>query len=310
MFCGIDLGGTNTVVGLVAENGKLIDKSSVKTTDVSELISTISKDIRDMTAKSGLPLQGIGIGAPCGNYYEGTMVSPMNLFFKGIIPLVSLFKEEFPDIPVYLTNDANAAAIGEKMYGAGKDLKDFVLITLGTGLGSGFIVNGELVHGANGMAGEMGHVIIEEGGRQCNCGRKGCLERYAAAEGIVQTYSELCGGRKKSSAATTVKDIFDLAAKGDECAVKTFDRTGRMLGAALANMALITAPSHVIIFGGIMNAGDLLLNPMRESFEEHLMESFRNSIIIQRSALMEDNAAVLGAAALAQHQLLKQTINF
>ncbi|MDR1974050.1 MAG: ROK family protein [Bacteroidales bacterium] len=313
MFCGIDLGGTNTVAGLVSEDGKLIDSGSAKTTSfkaVSDMIDTMSNIIRDMTAKSGQPLQGIGIGAPCGNYYEGTMVSPMNLSFKGVIPLVSLFKEAFPGVPVYLTNDANAAAIGEKMYGVGKKLKDFVVITLGTGLGSGFIVNGELVHGANGMAGEMGHVIIEENGRQCNCGRKGCLERYAAAEGMAQTYNEICEEKGNKVSATTVKDIFDLAVKGDDCGIKTFDRTGRILGAALANMALVTAPSHIIIFGGIMNAGDLLLNPIRESFEEHLMESFRNSIIIQRSALMEDNAAVLGAAALAQHHLMKKVINF
>jgi glucokinase len=313
MFCGIDLGGTNTVAGLVLEDGKLIDSASEKTgsfKSVSDMIEVMSKHIKEMTAKSGLPLQGIGIGAPCGNYYEGTMVSPMNLFYKGLIPLVALFKEVFTDIPVYLTNDANAAAIGEKMYGAGKKLKDFVVITLGTGLGSGFIVNGELVHGANGMAGELGHVIIEEGGRQCNCGNKGCLERYAAAEGIVQTYNETCSKHKKKASAVTVKEIFDLAVNGDECARETFNQVGHVLGAVLANVAHITAPSHIILFGGIMNAGDMLLDPIRESFEEHLMESFRHSIIVQRSALMEENIAVLGAAALVQHHIQKKAITF
>ncbi|MDR1739172.1 MAG: ROK family protein [Bacteroidales bacterium] len=314
MFCGIDLGGTNTVAGLVSEDGKLIESVSEKTKSfksAEDMVKVMSKHIKEMTEKNRQPLMGIGIGAPCANYNDGTMVNPMNLFaIKGIIPLVALFKDEFPKTPVYLTNDANAAAIGEKIYGAGKELRDFVVITLGTGLGSGFIVNGELVHGANGMAGEMGHVIIEENGRQCNCGRKGCLERYAAAEGIMQTYAEICKKKNQEVKCSEVKEVSDLAAKGDECALETYKYAGEILGAALANMALVTAPSHIILFGGIMNAGDLLLNPIRESFERHLLDTFRNSIIIQRSALPEENIAVLGAAALAQHHVFKNKITF
>ena len=288
MFCGIDIGGTHISVGLVSSDGNIACSETVHTRTVAgaeDIIDVLADIIFRLKKQSGSPLKGIGIGAPGGNYYEGTMVSPSNMKIKGIVPVVALFKKKFPDVPVYITNDANAAATGEKVYGAGKELTDFVVITLGTGLGSGFIVNGQIMYGANGMAGELGHTIAVEGGRQCKCGRRGCLERYVAAEGILITYREVCSEMGVVPSANTAEDIYSLAVKDDGPAKETFLRTGNTLGASLATMAMITAPSHIILFGGITNGGEYLLSPTRNSFEEHLLESFRNSIIIQRSAI-------------------------
>lgn len=297
MICGIDIGGTNTVVGFVDKKGKILQEFGLKTVDYTNIESYVNDISIIIEEFAGSTLEGIGIGCPNGNYSTGCMHTPPNLPFKGVIPLRSIFENLF-NVPVVLTNDANAAAIGEMVYGGAKNLKDFVTITIGTGLGSGIVANGKLVCGFNGFAGELGHTIIVPNGRPCGCGRKGCLERYVSASGIIATYKEL-GGKDVES----FKVINNLAQERDITALQTMEQTAYHLGLALANMVAITAPGHIFLFGGVVNCGSVLIEPTRKYMESFLLFSYQNKIKICVSELQNKNAAVLGTAALVQNEI-------
>ncbi|MEI6816650.1 MAG: ROK family protein [Bacteroidota bacterium] len=305
---GIDIGGTHTVIGLVDEIGTIVGSSSFSTTDFPDInvyVNEISKHI--VTIHSSLndesTIKGIGIGAPNGNYYRGTIEHAPNLVWKGIVPFVEMIKIRTGIKDVVLTNDAKAAAIGEMIFGGAKGMKDFIVITIGTGLGSGIVSNGNIVYGYDGFAGEMGHVIVKRDGRMCTCGRKGCLEAYVSKRGIIQTYMELkeinC---KLESAEITPAYISELACKGDEIALNVFEETGRILGQTLADSACYLEPEAIFIFGGIAQSGDLLLTPIRIYMEQNLHNIYQGKIKIIPSALPGNTAAILGAAALIWKQ--------
>jgi glucokinase len=311
VVAGMDIGGTNTRFGLVDEKGKIIVRDSVSTTDFSEaidLVKVISKKINEEVKSTKSQLKGIGIGAPNGNYFKGTIEFAPNLKWKGIIPLAKYFKEEL-SVPAVLTNDANAAAIGEQYFGAAKGIKDYIFITLGTGLGSGIIVNGELVYGHDGLAGELGHVIVIQHGRQCGCGRKGCLEQYCSATGIVKTYFEILRNGSQEildsidQSRVDAKYIYEKALAGDEAAFYAFNYTGELLGFALANAVAFTSPEAFFLFGGLAQAGELLFNPTILSFEKNVMAIWKNKIKILPSGLPESDAAILGAASLMWNEI-------
>ena len=305
---GIDIGGTNTVFGLIDNEGHCLAKSSLPTTDFDTpegLIEVISKYVKDILPSLGnVSLQGIGIGAPNGNFYRSSIEFAPNLSWTGIILFKPLFKKHF-DVPVFVTNDANAAAIGEMTYGVAKGVKDFIIVTLGTGLGSGVVSNGELVYGHDGFAGELGHYIIEENGRLCSCGRKGCLENYVSASGVVKTAKILLSQSDKSSLLRafsgdmTAKKIAEAAIQGDEIAVETYDFTTRKLGFALANAITITSPELIVLYGGLANSAELLVDSTKKYMEEYLLNIFQNKVSILPSSLKGGNAAILGAGALA-----------
>lgn len=311
---GIDLGGTNTRIGLVEESGKIIEVIKFKTYDHKELndfVETLAEAIVSIAQKYNLPKECIkaGIGAPNGNYYNGTIEQAPNLPFKGIVPLVNLLKESLKtksySAKVVLTNDANAAAMGEKIYGKAKNVRDFVMITLGTGVGSGIFVDNKLVYGKSGFAGEAGHAIVQPEGRACGCGRHGCLETYCSATGIVRTAKELLKNESTPSLLRainqdmiTAKDISEAADKNDPLALRCFDITARYLALGLANVAVITSPEVIFISGGLSKAGEKLFKPLREYFEQFLYPVFRNTISIEPSALEDNEVAILGAASL------------
>jgi glucokinase len=305
---GIDIGGTNTVIGIVDKKGKIYYQSSISTqkhADVDDYISEIYTIIEagKKKIKEEFELVGIGIGAPNGNYYKGTIEHAANLRWSGIIPFTSLFKKYY-DIPVFLTNDANAAAIGEMIYGGAKNMKDFVVITLGTGLGSGIVVNGKLLYGYDGFAGELGHTIVEPNGRRCNCGRQGCLETYVSATGMVRTVFEQMAFNIESSelrdipySEMTSKKIFEAAQKHDFVALQTFKRTAELLGKAIADYVAVTSPEAVFLFGGVANAGTMLFEQVQYYMEKYMLSIFSNKVKLLPSDLGED-AAILGSSAL------------
>lgn len=310
---GVDIGGTNICLGVVAPDGSVLTRSQFRTDafdDGTVFVDDLSKRITELMAnheaKHGATVwQGVGIGAPNGNYRSGSIEEPPNLRFKGVTPIVSLLKERLHLSAIKLTNDANAAAIGEKIYGAARNYSDFIMITLGTGLGSGIFVNNQLVYGHDGFAGELGHISVIPDGRYCGFGRRGSLENYCSATGIRRTYFEMIAQRgggtsldHKPLGEITAKDIADAADAGDEIAMATMDFTGRILGEALASTALVTSPAAFFLFGGPVKAGDVLLEPTRRSFERHLSPPFKNKIKIVESALPMGDAAVMGAAAL------------
>ena len=297
---GIDIGGTNTVFGLVDEEGKLLKRDSVPTksfTEAIELVDFVSDKLHKLLSPEQ-ELMGIGVGAPNGNFYKGTIEFAPNLKWKGVVPLAELF-EKRNNCKVIITNDANAAAMGELLFGAAKGMKNFLFITLGTGLGSGIVVNGEVVYGHDGFAGELGHVIMLQDGRACGCGRKGCLETYCSATGIVTTYRSFFSDN--SSAETdsiNAQLIFEKAMQGEKAALQSFEYTAEILGWALANSVAYTSPEAIFLFGGLALAGDVLFEPVRQSFEKNLMTVYQNKIKILPSALSENSAAILGAASL------------
>lgn len=313
---GIDIGGTNTVLGLVDGQGKCLAEASIPTLaneDAGSLVARLAETIREMYAplSDRCVILGIGIGAPNANYYRGTVEDPPNLNWKGVTPLVAFFKERF-DIPVVVTNDANAAALGEMRFGAARGMRDVIVITLGTGLGSGIVANGELVYGADGFAGEIGHSIVDPQGRWCGCGKRGCLETYASATGICRTVFELlCNMRDESELRDvsyrelTAKRVTEAARKGDAIALAAFDYTGRILGMKLADSVAHTSPEAIILFGGLAHAGDLLFAPTRRSMEEHLLGIFKGKVKLLPSSLPAGNTAVLGAAALSWTEWLR-----
>ncbi|WPJ95043.1 ROK family protein [Coraliomargarita algicola] len=309
---GVDIGGTNTCVGAVTTDGLVLTRIQFRTDDYengivyADRLAEAVREVMQASAENTSPeWSGLGIGAPNGNYLTGSIEEPPNLRFKGITPLVSLLKERL-DLPqIRLTNDANAAAIGEKIFGAAKDYSDFIMITLGTGLGSGIFVNNQLVYGHDGFAGELGHISVIPDGRYCGFGRRGSLENYCSATGIRRTYFEMIAQRgghtsldHKPLGEITAKDIADAADQGDPIAQATMDFTGRLLGEALASTALITSPAAFFLFGGPVQAGEILLGPTRRSFEKHLIPPFKNKIKIIESALPMGDAAIIGAAAL------------
>ena len=313
---GIDIGGTNTVLGLVDRQGKCLTESSVPTLaqdDARSLVTRLAAKIREMHGplSDQAVILGIGIGAPNANYYRGTVEDPPNLSWKGVTPLAAFFKDHF-DIPAVVTNDANAAALGEMRFGAAQGMRDFIVITLGTGLGSGVVANGELIYGADGFAGEIGHTIVDPQGRWCGCGKRGCLETYASATGICRTVFELlCIMREESDLRgvsfrqLTGKMVTEAAQRGDAIALAAFDYTGRILGMKLADSVAHTSPEAIILFGGLANAGDLIFAPTKRSMEEHVLGIFKGKVKLLPSSLPEGNTAVLGAAALIWTELLK-----
>lgn len=302
---GVDIGGTNVVIGLVTENGDVSDVKKFQTKDFNDyrkLIDALSVYIKSFKDEC---IEGIGIGAPNGNFYKGTIEYPANLPWKGITPFAAELTEKCGS-KVFLTNDANAAAIGEMCFGAAKGKKDFIMITLGTGVGSGIVINGNLVLGSNGMAGELGHTcIIPYGRKHPGTGLRGSLESYCSAKGIVETAKEFIAKFQSHSPLKffeekdiTAKLIYEHALKGDALSLQIFEYTGELLGKAFANFVMFSAPSLIVLFGGLSKAGGLILNPAKKYMEENLLEVFKNTCSIQLSGLPEDDAAILGAASL------------
>lgn len=303
---GIDIGGTNTYFGLVDEHGKILFHDKVPTDNFStpeDLAAVVSEHIKK--AKNNLGKQytliGAGIGAPNGNYFTGNIEFAPNLKWKGIVHLSKIFSERI-GIKTVLTNDANAAALGELIFGGAKGMRDFIFITLGTGLGSGIVVNGELVYGHDGCAGELGHIIVIPGGRQCGCGRRGCLETYCSATGMKRTYADLLMSRHEKPTVdgkvADAKYIYDKAREGDEIALEAFRYTGELLGFTLANSVAYTSPEAIFLFGGLAQAKDFIFTPTVKSFEENLMSIYKGKVKILPSKLHENDAAIIGAASL------------
>lgn len=308
---GIDVGGTNTIAGIVDRKGQILSSGSIKTAMHSkvedyldELTALLEELIRKTTTKD--EIMGIGAGTPNGNYFTGSIEFAPNLPWKGVIPFAQMLEDRV-GIPVTITNDANAAAIGEMTYGVARGMKDFIVITLGTGVGGGVVINGKLVYGHDGFAGELGHVIMRrDNGRLCGCGRKGCLEAYASATGMARTAREYLAMkpnvqtrlREIPAEDITSKDVFDAAMAGDEMAKEIFRFTGEILGEAFADFVAFSSPEAIILFGGLSKSGDLIMNPIRESMEKNLMTIFKGKIKLMFSSLKESDAAVLGASAL------------
>ncbi|HEU4717209.1 MAG TPA: ROK family protein [Bacteroidia bacterium] len=314
---GIDIGGTNTELGLVSADGSVLWLTTFPTRSMAKpemLLGFCTDALRKIISEKKLVLKGIGIGAPSGNYYTGSIEHAPNMPWPGIIPLADMFRGAM-DVPVVLTNDANAAAIGEMFFGAAKGLRDFAVITLGTGLGSGIVTGGEVLYGHDGFAGELGHVIIEHEGRLCGCGRRGCLETYVSATGIVNTAKEWLEFEGEPTTLKTVSQekidsimITDAAKAGDAFAMRLINYTAEKLGLALANLVAITSPSHIFLYGGLANAGDILMNATRSYFEKSLLKNYAGKVKIEFSGL-PGNAAVIGAAALAWNEKRAQSSN-
>lgn len=309
----MDIGGTNTVFGIADKAGKVLAEDSVKTRDfpvLDDYIQTVSARIKQLYEKQGVKkvdIAGLGIGAPNANYYKGTIEFASNLPWKdAVIPLADLFSAALDGMKVRATNDANAAALGEKTYGVAKDLDNFIMITLGTGVGSGIVVNGELVYGHDGFAGELGHVIVKPNGRLCGCGRRGCLETYCSATGIVRTAKDFLQTSDEPSLLRNIpedritsKDIYDAAVKGDAMAVQIFKGTGTILGQAFANFVAFSSPEAIILFGGLAKAGDFIRKYTYEAMEENMMNIYKGKTKLLVSSIKDSDAAVLGASAIA-----------
>lgn len=310
---GVDLGGTNTVFGVVDATGNIIQEGSIKTgkyKSAAEFVNAGVECINKIVEPIGGidNIQGIGIGAPNANYYSGTIEFAPNIPWahNGIVPLAEMFIREL-GIPVRMTNDANAAAMGEKLYGVAKGMKNFIMLTLGTGVGAGIIVNGELVYGHDGFAGELGHICMDrsEDARVCGCGLRGCLETYCSATGVARTACEFLQKttrpsllRNKPADKIESLDVFLAAQKGDEIAKEIFDFTGTILGWACADFTAFSSPEAFVFFGGLCKSGDLIMKPIEEAYKKNVMPLFRNKAKFVISSLMDKNAAVLGASAL------------
>ncbi len=307
---GIDIGGTGTKFGIVDRIGNVLFSGEISTKkhkQIETFIDELHENLSVLIQNSGGPgrIRGIGVGAPNGNYYTGTVEYAPNLPWKGIIPLAQLIQDKF-QLPSILTNDANAAAIGEMMYGAAKGMKDFIMITLGTGVGSGIVANGHLILGHDGFAGELGHtIIIPEGRFHGGTGKYGSLESYASATGVTLTAKEVLSKTNTESSLRQIpvdeidsRKVYDAAMVGDTIAKEVFEYTGKILGMALANFVMFSSPEAIILFGGLTKAGDLILKPTREHMEANLIQVFQNRVKILVSHLRESDAAILGASAL------------
>ena len=308
---GVDLGGTNTVFGIVSARGEVVAQDSIKTKQhktAAEFVEAGLACLRPLVTQVGgiEQIQGMGIGAPNGNYYNGTIEFAPNLPWAhdGVIPLAQLFSDAL-GIPVKLTNDANAAAMGEMTYGAARGMKNFIVITLGTGVGSGIVVNGQLVYGCDGFAGELGHVIVKENGRVCGCGRKGCLETYCSATGVARSAREFLANsdepsllRELDPEKITSYDVSMAAAKGDKIAHEIYEFTGRLLGESCANFAAFSSPEAFIFFGGLTKAGALLMDPIKKAYDDYVLNIYKGKAKFLVSSLEGSSAAVLGASAV------------
>jgi len=312
---GIDIGGTFTKYGIVDREGNCLAESFTNTSIhnnfddyLRDLHAAIEKSMQFL--KGQIEIRGVGIGAPNGNYYAGSIENAVNLNWRGTVPVVEKMKTYYPGLTIVLTNDANAAAIGEMVFGGAKNMKDFVVITLGTGLGSGIVVGGTLVYGHDGFAGELGHVNVQLNGRDCGCGKKGCLEAYASATGIRRTVFWLLSERMIDSELRdisfnnlTAKMISEAALKGDKIALEAFDHTGWILGLKLADTVAHNSPEAIFLLGGLANAREMIINPTKKYMEENLLPVFKNKVNILLSSLPDMNAGVLGAGALAWNEL-------
>ena len=308
---GIDIGGTTTVFRIVDARGTVIATGSIKTrkhSNINDYIEELHGELSKLIVASDAEdkIAGIGIGAPNANYFTGEIADGVNLPWPTPIPLADLVSSKF-GIPVAITNDANAAAIGEMTYGVARGMKDFIMITLGTGVGSGIVVNGQMVYGHDGFAGELGHVIMKRNnGRMCGCGRTGCLETYASATGVARTAREFLESRAGEPSilraldidSITSKDVYDAAIAGDKMAKDIFEFTGNILGEALADFISFSSPEAIVLFGGLAKSGDLLMKPLKESMEKNTMPVFKGKVKLLLSELKESDAAVLGASAL------------
>lgn len=310
---GLDLGGTNSVFGIVDQRGQVIATNSIKTQTykaVEDFVDAGVEALKPIIAKIGgiIQIKAMGIGAPNSNFYRGTIEYAPNLIWahESIVPLAEMFSSRL-GIPVGLTNDANAAAIGEMQYGVARGMKNFIMITLGTGVGSGIVINGQMVYGSDGFAGELGHVTMVRGseGRMCGCGRTGCLEAYCSATGVARTAREFLTNSDEPSELRSIAlenitslDVSIAAGKGDKLALSVYEFTGKMLGEACADFATFASPEAFVFFGGLTKAGDLLMNPIKRAYQEHVMPVFRDKAKFFISSLDDASAAVLGASAI------------
>lgn len=308
---GLDLGGTNSVFGIVDSRGDIKVTTAIKTQGYDNVEDYVNASVEALHViieqVGGIDkIKAMGIGAPNGNYYKGTIEFAPNLAWghSGIVPLADMFSKKL-GIPVALTNDANAAAIGEMTYGVARGMKNFIVITLGTGVGSGIVVNGQLVYGSDGFAGELGHVIVKENGRSCGCGRCGCLEAYCSATGVARTARELLEKTDEPSLLRdlnpekiTSLDVSIAAEKGDKLALEIYDFTGRLLGDACANFAAFSSPEAFIFFGGLTKAGDLIMDPIKKAYDEKVLKIYKDKAKFLISSLEGSSAAVLGASAV------------
>ncbi|MBO5311461.1 MAG: ROK family protein [Bacteroidales bacterium] len=312
LVVGIDVGGQTTKLGVVDARGTVLAQTVIRTDTystiepyIAELAEAINKIIKDADAEG--KVRGIGVGAPNGNYYTGTIENAPNLPWghSGVVEFAKLLSDAMNGLPVALTNDANAAAVGEMTYGAARGMKNFIMITLGTGVGSGIVINGEVVYGHDGFAGELGHTAaVRNNGRQCNCGKTGCLEAYASATGVARTAREWLELTDEPSVLRNLdtiasKDVYDAAKEGDKLALKIFDFTGRILGRSFADFIAFSAPEAIVLFGGLARAKEFLLAPMEEAMNANLLPLWKNKVKIVFSQLKESDAAILGASALA-----------
>ena len=310
---GLDLGGTNSVFGIVDSRGEIKATTAIKTqayTNVADYVNASLEALNIIIEQVGGigTIKAMGIGAPNGNYYNGTIEFAPNLIWghDGVVPLADMFSKGLGGIPVALTNDANAAAIGEMTYGVARGMKNFIVITLGTGVGSGIVVNGQVVYGSDGFAGELGHVIVKrEGGRSCGCGRHGCLETYCSATGVARSAREFLEKTTTPSVLRDLKpenitslDVSLAAEKGDQLALDVYAFTGKMLGEACADFAAFSSPEAFIFFGGLTKAGDLLMKPLKKAYDENVLKIFKDKAKFLISGLEGSSAAVLGASAV------------
>jgi glucokinase len=300
-------------LGIVERTGDIIAEEHLKTAEypqIDDYVTALVSSINSMKGNdTGLKLVGIGIGAPNANYHRGTIELAPNLAWKGIVPLTEYVRKKI-DVPVVITNDAKAAAMGEMIFGGAKKMKNFIVLTLGTGLGSGIVINGEVLYGHTGFAGELGHTIIVPGGRDCGCGRQGCYETYASATGLVRTVLNLLSDRREESelreilpSQLTSKKIADAAAKNDPIALEAMDYTAEKLAFGIANAIGFSSPEAIFLFGGLAKAGEMLFGPIRQYVDQMVQPIFKGTVKILPSGIPESNAAVLGAAALAWNEL-------
>ena len=309
---GIDVGGQTTKLGVVDARGTVLSQTVIRTdtyTDIEPYIAEVAEALHKIIKESNTEglVKGIGVGAPNGNYYTGTIENAVNLSWGGTktIEFAKLLSEAMNGLPVALTNDANAAAVGEMTYGAARGMKNFIMITLGTGVGSGIVINGDVVYGHDGFAGELGHVTaVRNNGRSCNCGKTGCLESYASAIGMARTAREWLELRDEPSLLRsldniTSKDVYEAAKEGDKLALKVFDFTGKMLGRSFADFIAFSAPEAIVLFGGLARAKEFLVGPIEEAMNANVLPLWKNKVKIVFSQLKESDAAILGASALA-----------
>lgn len=309
---GLDMGGTNSVLGIVDSNGHVLARTAIKTQQfprINDYIEALYEEaIKIIDTVGGMShIKGIGCGVPNANYYTGNIEYAPNLPWKGTVHFAQLMSERF-GLPCKITNDANAAAMGEMTYGIAKGMRNFIMITLGTGVGSGIVIDGKVVYGHDGFAGELGHVVVDrsDNARMCGCGRKGHLEAYASATGVARTAKEILANTSKKTILRnldidhiTSKDVFEAAEKGDAVAQQIFDYTGRILGRAFADFVAFSAPEAIVLFGGLTKAGHFILDPIVEAMEQNVMKIWKGKVKILFSALNESDAAILGASALA-----------